>query len=104
VLIASLFSFLLLFTCSSSLLSHILSPFFPSVLVAFHHCDKIPEKINLFGLTVSEVSVHWHVAVLGLWQYNISRQEHVTEEDCSAHGGQEAKRETKRAMVPNIPF
>lgn len=35
-------------------------------MLSFHHCDKIPKKVNVkeevFGLTVSEISVPVHLA------------------------------------------
>jgi hypothetical protein len=45
----------------------------------------------------SEVSVRGLLALLllGFWCYNISWWEHMAEETCSPHGGQEAKRQRK---------
>jgi hypothetical protein len=58
---------------------------------------------DLFLLTVSEVSIHGHLAhlLLGLWWGSISWWEHMVEKSCLPHGGQkggggERERERER--------
>jgi hypothetical protein len=76
------------------------------IVIAFHHCDKISDKISLlkkkgyFGSWfLSFQSMATDSVVLGLWQHSTSWQEHGQRDVFSLPDNQEAKEE-RRGWVP----